>query len=1007
MADGPSLLQFPFAAGIKEGTRDELLEPGQGWATLENGRQDHVGGYSTRNGFAAFTTTRLDLAASSPTAGYKLFADRKTPCRITEDPSIEVYSSTAARWKSLGRVPECAVRLIDLPSMGTSATIEDVEVCNGYIAVTWLSGTTAYAAVIDATTGAIVRSPEAVTTLQAASPPLLTYAGTRFFLVAYNAANQLDCWYLATVNPAAIEVGWTAMAALATDLYDTVDIPYAVCNVGAKCALFYTNTSGGSDQATLKTFDSTGVLASSNIATNSITPTRVDVDGEAGTTIWLAWDESTAIKVSGRDATTIANVNASADTMFSVSVSATNVGIAQNRTTPTKARVWANELPVASALNAKMRGVTTSGGAAAGDGAAVTVPAAKMVGKPTMYSGRYYALFFGADSANSQDNVVVCDWSENVTYLRPVASFVPGLMVESAGGHVKLRLSGSTAYTAVGIKRSGVADGTALAELDFASTKRWQPAAHGNSLYLSGGVPSYFDGARVAEAGFLYRPMTPTCTNAGSGVTGTFRYIAVYEEVDADGNWHQSGVSSPSDAKTVTDDAITVSTTPLSISARLGSTSGARTVRVAWYRTNGTAGTGVYCRLGTSINDTSATTVSYVDTDTNYAMTGAKLYSQPGVIGTALDKRPPPHFTALVSYNGVLVGASGSDVWYSGQDVSGEGTWFSPIFQVPVPGDGDITALWVQDGTLFVAKRRDIYALNGEPPSDNGMSGGLGSPRRLAVDCGCIETRSPCVTAIGTFFQSERGIELLSRAQTVEWIGGDVQDTVAAYPVCTSITVEPASNTVLVELAASEASGLVSGNGRTLVYDLALRQWVSTDRRKSAAGTADKPSQSACMAYTGSAYRYCWIDAAGSVQYETPGTYTHADGTIIAKLAVSPWVKSAGPQGLQHVNRAMLLAKYHTAHDLEMSFAYDYSASYKTARTFTNATVSALVATIPNMQLEHGLHDDARCESVRVKLQDVTPSSGSLGTGQGATWIALAFEVVPQVGAYRLPDSAR
>ena len=53
------------------------------------------------------------------------------------------------------------------------------------------------------------------------------------------------------------------------------------------------------------------------------------------------------------------------------------------------------------------------------------------------------------------------------------------------------------------------------------------------------------------------------------------------------------------------------------------------------------------------------------------------------------------------------------------------------------------------------------------------------------------------------------------------------------------------------------------------------------------------------------------------------------------------------------------------------------------------------------------MHDDARCEAVRVQLQDVTPSTGSIGTGQGATWIALAFEIVPQTGAYGLPDASR
>jgi hypothetical protein len=377
------------------------------------------------------------------------------------------------------------------------------------------------------------------------------------------------------------------------------------------------------------------------------------------------------------------------------------------------------------------------------------------------------------------------------------------------------------------------------------------------------------------------------------------------------------------------------------------------------------------------------------------------------VLGTPQDRRPPPHFSVLTSHAGMLVGASGSDVWYSGQDVTGEETWFNPIFQIPVPGDGDITAMWSADGALFVSKRRDIFVLSGDPPSDNGSSGGLGAPRRISGTIGAVG-HVVCSTALGTFFQSERGIEIYTRSGSVEWIGEAIQDTVASYPICTSITVDPASSTVLVELAAARTSALVSGDGRTAVYDLTLKAWVSTDRRKSSAGVADTPSQSACMIYTGSAYRYAWLGANGVVYHEDTTDYLDADGSFVAKRAISASVKASGPHGHQHVNKALLLAKWHTSHDLNMSFAYDHSSTYKTTRLYTAAQLAALVAVYPNQHLEHTLHDDAGdCSAVRIKLQDVTPSSGTLGTGQGATWVTVGFELVPQQGAYGLPDEAR
>jgi hypothetical protein len=212
---------------------------------------------------------------------------------------------------------------------------------------------------------------------------------------------------------------------------------------------------------------------------------------------------------------------------------------------------------------------------------------------------------------------------------------------------------------------------------------------------------------------------------------------------------------------------------------------------------------------------------------------------------------------------------------------------------------------------------------------------------------------------------------------------------------------------VLVELAASEASGLVSGTGCTAVYDLALKTWVSKDRRRSSAGVADTPSQSACMIYTGSAYRYAWLGTNGIVYYEDTSTHLDADGGFVAKRAVSPNVKASGPQGTQYVNKALLLAKYHTAHDVSMSFAYNYDASYKTARLYSAADLAAVVAVTPNQQLEHTMHDDAECEAVRMQLAEATPSSGTLGTGEGSTWVSLAFELIPKQGAFALPDESR
>ena len=100
---------------------------------------------------------------------------------------------------------------------------------------------------------------------------------------------------------------------------------------------------------------------------------------------------------------------------------------------------------------------------------------------------------------------------------------------------------------------------------------------------------------------FLVRPITPTTSAGGTGITGSYQYVAIYEDVDASGNWVVSGISLPSERRTVTDKTITVTTTPCPISMRcdkrISAGSNRSTVRVAWYRT-ADGGEPPYYRLG-------------------------------------------------------------------------------------------------------------------------------------------------------------------------------------------------------------------------------------------------------------------------------------------------------------------------------------------------------------------------------------------------------------------------
>src|SRR5690606_6775728 len=157
------------------------------------------------------------------------------------------------------------------------------------------------------------------------------------------------------------------------------------------------------------------------------------------------------------------------------------------------------------------------------------------------------------------------------------------------------------------------------------------------------------------------------------------------------------------------------------------------------------------------------------------------------------------------------------------------------------------------------------------------------------------------VTSLGVFFQSRRGIELLTRARTVEPIGEPVKYTLAAFPVVTSAVLDDRNSLARFTLAAGESGGVVSGEGRTLVYDLTVKAWVSVDDVRGS--SASEAAQSAAQVYLDGAWRYAWLGADGTVYYERdPGDADAClDGTSFVETTweLPPW-----KLGLQQEQRA-------------------------------------------------------------------------------------------------------
>lgn len=1043
MATPPSLMQLAFASGIDESQEDEILDPMSGFPVLQNGRQDLRGGYSKRLGYTNLGNVYVDN--TERTTGARVLMSGPQLC-VIDGTNLDVYSETLARSVDKGRVPEALVTTQGLPTMGAQFSgVEDMTFCNGYLVASYITTVSydpttinfgSFTVLVDPATGTVLRRDLQAISTSVVGSRLARYGNYVFSFSPYTAGDDIFVQYIDLTSAATIEAGWVLISVALTGA-DFANGGYDVAEMASndRVALAYGALSSSGHRITVKTLNISGVIETVNIATSTAMTNTYGVGlSEGASTLWVSWVDTLSVKAIGLNPTDIdGTALATMATVMTLGAGVTqHVGVYIEPRAATTAAVFVSTYAGATgAWSLYSGGAKTLAGAAASDGITNVIGSAVLGSRPFLRGGRFYAH---VASPNDEDGTL-CDVTPNftagyvVSFCRPVASAVArGLFCNSpAARRQRSTALDSTRYAyGLTLKKSGTTFGNALATYDFASPYRWRPARVNGTTCLGGGVTSLFDGVRTFEMGFLVAPQVPKADNSGgTGLTMTNgrRYVATFEEVDNYGNWHVSGVSAPCTISGAqSNKACVVSVGPLSITSRISLDRIAESsLRVVIYATlDNNDGEEPYHRVGSVVNDPNATMLTFSDTTSEASLaTGALLYGTGNLpaTGASQDHRAPPGLTHIASFNGMLVGAAGTSVFYSSQPIDGEGQWFSPAFVQAV--DDEVTGLAVQDGVLLVFTRTGVWSTQGEPPSDNGFQGGLNVPRRLAVELGCANANSIVSTSSGTFYQSTRGIELINRSGGNEWIGERVQRTLADFPVITSAVLDIAAGTgpyVRFTLAEAISAGVVSGEGRDLIFDLSLRGWISVDDKIGTASSAHEASQDAAYIYAAGAWRYGWLGVDGVVHYERAANdaSAHLDGsTWVAMAAETAWFKASGIQGKQALNQVLILARKATDCELSVSLSYNFEETFRAARTWSWDEVSALlIAGWPITQLKHEPHDDAECQAFRIRLEDAEssiPESGPVpttGSGKGAKWLALTMDVTPQTGAFEVPEEA-
>lgn len=994
----PALLQIPIGGGIDESTDPRRGDPSRP-TRLENFQFTKDGAYDQRPGYASF--------ANGPTKAYRL-AVHKDQLLAIDGANLWTYrpNGTAA-WQSIASVSPCKATWDTALTFTTAISSMDVGYGNGlfvYAFVVDLDGNgnaNVFTRIVDGTTGAVVledyRTTAAATIAASCKVTIIGASSTIAVVTWQEVLGDVKFARFDLTAPTSAPSTGTAATFSASSLY-------AVCAMTGGLGIAFVGDSGvaGSRLKVQTRNTSVAAGATANLVEADV-PTilacvagSLTIGGNPVNSIWIAYGyvNGANVDVSTRavNESTLVNNVAEVATFATLSsgttrltiqyVSSTNCVVATGTETATNDGYYIQ--------------VTTS---AAVSGPARVLRQMTPTGRPFMQGSACYlpVLFFDSDAAQLSTFLVDLNISDVATTslaVQPRAVIMPRTS-SSVVGHVSSVVSlGSSRWSFLVAGDKGLlgrSSGTRV-DLDFAAYDNWQSARLGDHTYVSGAVTMCFDGVNLFEAGFLYYHSSGALGLAGvlgggSLSAGTYQAAVVFEQFDATGAVHRSGAAAPKSVAGIgANDRITYTVYPLALTARQDS-SKRPTLACRIYRS--LVNQSDLYRVGDIhpasglLNDPTDPSFTWTDGEAD-ATTGTHplLYTTGGY----LDAVCPPASVAIATHkNRVwLIAGDRRTVWFSTPYITGEAPRFHELLTLSVDDDGEpLTAIGSLDDKLVLFKRGSLYVVVGDGPNDTGAGSDLSSPERISSDVGCIDCRSVVPTPVGLFFQSPRGIMLLTRGLEVQFVGEAVIDTTTTYGVCTSAVLVPNRNQVRFTMATADGGG---GNGRMVVYDYRRGRWAVWINRNAeqASGEEGASIQSAVYHPTyGHCLGYHETGGTSAVKYESG----FVEGVFNEAVWESPWITPAGLQGEFVLQDVMLLGTRITDHQITVEIEYDFDATRTQFKTWTAAELTTIGAR------EQLRFTPAYGWAQSIRLRVTIAANGTLGTGQGMTLAGVTLQV--------------
>lgn len=520
--------------------------------------------------------------------------------------------------------------------------------------------------------------------------------------------------------------------------------------------------------------------------------------------------------------------------------------------------------------------------------------------------------------------------------------------------------------------------GINLAQFNFGSNQ-FSVKEIGQNLVINGGFLGNYDGQQFTENDVFLFPDSVEAVSqpvGGALVNGvTYNYIVTYEWPDNKGNIFRSAPSIPVSVTCTTSQASVIVNVPtLRLSYKNWPYGGINTpVAVKLYRSS--TSQPIYYFNQQYVQDTTVLNLDstqFTDFAADTQILGNQiLYTNGGVVEDV--NGPACTATATFDSRFWLIDAEDQNLlWFSKQVIENTPVEMSDLFTFYVAPNvgaegptGNMKCLAPMDDKLIIFKQSAIYYINGIGPDNTGANNQYSDPIFVTSAVGCVNQNSIVLIPNGLMFQSNKGIWLLGRDLSTQYIGKDVE-AYNSNVVLSALTV-PQTNQVRFTL----------NNGVTLLYDYFVNQW----------GTFNGiPGLSSCLYQN----LHTYISGSSSIFQESPGVYS--DGTSPTLMSFQTgWFNLSGLQGYTRAYRSYLLGNYYTPHNFTMGIGYDYNPSILQTITVNPTNTVGSGSQVEQWQLNF---DKQSCQSFQLTFNEV--SSQSAGQGLTISGLDLEFGVKKQ-----------